>query len=63
MKKYFSLYSLLLLVQMCFADIPFNNHSYNSNGTNYLPLILGVLFAIGIFAFMHTLKKERKDTK
>jgi hypothetical protein len=48
---------------MCFADIPFNNHSYNSNGTNYLPLILGVLFAIGIFAFMHTLKKEKKDTK
>lgn len=66
MKKYLSFYSLLLLMQICFADIPLDKNGNNKTAYsdfNYLPLTLGVLFAAGILAFMYTLKKEQNETK
>jgi len=65
-KKYFSLYTFMLLVNMVFADIPLDKNGNNKTAIsdlNYLPWLLGVLFAIGIFAFLHTLKKEKNETK
>jgi predicted outer membrane lipoprotein len=56
----------MLLVNMVFADIPLDKNGNNKTAIsdlNYLPWILGVLFAIGIFAFLHTLKKEKNETK
>jgi len=66
MKKIFSLYSLLLLMQACFADIPMDKNGNNKTALsdlNYLPIALGVTFAIGILAFIYTLKKEKNETK
>lgn len=65
-KKYFSLYTFMLLVNMVFADIPLDKNGNNKTAFsdfNYLPLTLGVLFAAGILAFMYTLKKEQNETK
>lgn len=65
MKKYIALYSLLLLLQNAFADIPIDkyNNIDNSRSFNYLPLAVGCIFALGIFAFMYVLKKENKEPK
>ncbi len=46
---------------MAMADIPpapQNAFGVEPTDTNYLPLVLGILFAIGILVFMQVLKKE-----
>lgn len=66
MNKYFSLSGLILLLNYVYADIPLDKNGNNKTAIsdlNYLPWILGVLFAIGIFAFLYTLKKEKNETK
>lgn len=66
MKKHFSLYSLLLFIQVCFADIPIEDNYITeivNNNFNYLPWAIGVLFAAGIMAFIYTLKKAKNESK
>ena len=61
MKKLISLYSMLLLLQICFADIPVDKNGNNVTEftyLNYLPWVLGVLGALGILIFMYVYKKE-----
>ena len=65
MKKLISFFSLLSLLQICFADIPLDKNGNNKTAFsdfNYLPLALGVLFAVGILAFIYTLKKQKNET-
>lgn len=66
MKKIFALYSMVLLLQTCFADIPLDKNGNNEttfSDFNYLPFALGITFAVGILAFIYTLKKERNAHK
>lgn len=66
MKKQFSFYTLFLLLQISFADIPLDKNGNNQTAFsdfNYLPLALGVLFAAGILAFIYTLKNEKNANK
>lgn len=52
----------MLLVNMVFADIPLDKNGNNKTAIsdlNYLPWILGVLFAIQIL-HLDTLKKRKK---
>ncbi|MBP6153946.1 MAG: hypothetical protein KA457_03940 [Chitinophagales bacterium] len=61
MKKSILFYSLLLLLQICFADIPIDKNGNNITELtyfNYLPLVLGILGALGILIFMYVYKKE-----
>ncbi len=66
MKKLVSFYSLILSLQICFADIPLDKNGNNKtefSDFNYLPLTLGVLFAAGIFAFIYVSKNEKNAIK
>lgn len=65
MKKIFALYSFLMLLKISYADIPFPEEEIinTTNNFNYLPLALGLTFAVGILAFIYTLKKERNAHK
>ncbi len=66
MKKLCSFYTLFLLLQTCFADIPLDKNGNNKTAFsdfNYLPLTLGVLFAAGMLAFLYTLKNEKNANK
>lgn len=65
MKKSFALYSLLMLLKISFADIPYPNEEIidTTNNFNYLPLALGITFAAGILAFIYTLKKDKNANK
>ena len=61
MKKLFSLYSIILSIQICLADIPVDKNGNNVTEFtyfNYLPWVLGVLGAFGILIFMYVYKKE-----
>ncbi|HQV77834.1 MAG TPA: hypothetical protein PLJ42_02655 [Chitinophagales bacterium] len=61
MKKSILFYSLFLLLQICFADIPIDKNGNNITELtyfNYLPLVLGILGALGILIFMYVYKKE-----
>ena len=66
MKKLFTFYSLVVMMQICFADIPLDKNGNNQtmlSDFNYLPWAIGVMFAAGIMAFIYTLKKEKNESK
>ena len=66
MKKILSLYCLLLIMQNCLADIPLDKNGNNKTAIsdfNYLPVVLGVLFAAGIMVFIYTLKNDKNAVK
>lgn len=54
-----------MLLKISYADIPFPEEEIinTTNNFNYLPLALGLTFAVGILAFIYTLKKERNAHK
>lgn len=60
------LYFFLILIATTFADIPLDKNGNNKtmfSDFNYLPLAYGILFAVGILAFIATLKKEKDAQK
>jgi hypothetical protein len=66
MKKILSLYGMFLLIQNCLADIPLDKNGNNKTAIsdfNFLPLVLGVLFAAGIMVFIYILNKEKDAVK
>ncbi|MBK6276454.1 MAG: hypothetical protein KA174_05450 [Chitinophagales bacterium] len=60
-KKIVSLLLLFLFISVSFADIPTDANGYNidSNAFNYLPLTLGLLFAIGSTIAYFTYKNQK----
>ncbi len=66
MKKLVTFYGLILMMQVCFADIPIERNYIKelvNNNFNYLPWAIGVMFAAGIMGFIYTLKNEKNESK
>ncbi len=66
MKKPFTFYSLFLLLQTCFADIPLDDNGHNRttfSDFNYLPWALGALAAAAILIITYVLKNEKNANK
>ena len=66
MKKLCSFYTLFLLLQTCFADIPLDKNGNNKTAFsdfNYLPWALGVLAAAAILIITYVLKNEKNANK
>lgn len=64
MKIQLLLYSLLITVRLCFADVPLDDNGNQFrfySETNYLPWVIGVLAALGIMVFMYIYKKETHE--